>query len=123
MLLPNSELKNYSFSKNYSLVNLKFPNEFPPLVESVANSLRDGYQDYCFSKDQLKEISMLCHEKRVSFFYDIFYDKIGHIDYIQIIPVVFHSKLNKNKKLNIQCAYSEIPKEYSYDIIAIEEEW
>lgn len=120
MLLPNSELKRHG-STSIAIGATELPSDFPSLIESVANSLKDGYCDHCFKMSQLKEIADICHDKKVSFFYTIAYNKYCEIDYIKIVPVQFQSVINPRKKLNIQCAFHEIPKEYDFIITGISE--
>lgn len=89
------------------------PEDFPSLVDSVAESLKDGYQDYCFSYKQVKQIISTCRQNNVSFVYSVSINPdTDEVEYYKLTPVEFRCG---NKKLsNIQLEDTRVPVGYTY---------
>lgn len=88
------------------------PTDFPRIVDSVADSLCSGFKDYCFSTKQLKDIITICKNKKVTFLWRRVNDDFGNLSYYALVPGKV--KCGKEEVENIQCSYSELPKNYKF---------
>lgn len=88
------------------------PTDFPRIVDSVSDSLRDGYKDYCFSTKQLNDIKAICHSRNVTFLYRASYNNVGQLAYYTLVP----GKVMCKEEVvdNIQMDYQEFPKKYKF---------
>lgn len=88
------------------------PTDFPRIVDSVSDSLRDGYKDYCFSTKQLNDIKTICHNRKVTFLYKASYNNVGQLAYYMLVPGKVMCK--EEVVENIQMDYQELPKKYKF---------
>lgn len=88
------------------------PTDFPRIVDSVSDSLSDGFKDYCFSTKQLKDIIKICHGRKITFLWQSTNDDLGNLSYYTLVPGKV--KYGNEDIENIQCSYSELPKKYKF---------